>query len=114
MWPRWAFYPPVFLYNFWLGLRYGGLTTFTAANPSMVTGGFVGDKKSDIQALFPEALKKYLPQTWVIEPDTKSVPGDLPFPIIAKPNMGCRGAGVQKIYDFPSLEKYIEKYALSS
>ena len=32
------------------------------------------------------------------------------FPVVAKPNNGCRGMGVQPIYDESYLKPYIESY----
>ena len=47
-WPMWAFYPPLVLYVFYLGLRFRSFTLFTLANPSIAEGGFVGESKSKI------------------------------------------------------------------
>ncbi|MCI0658380.1 MAG: VTT domain-containing protein [Acidobacteria bacterium] len=49
-WPVWIFYLPVVAYVFRLGWEYRHLTVFTAANPAMPGGGFVGESKSDILA----------------------------------------------------------------
>ncbi|MEM7279994.1 MAG: alpha/beta fold hydrolase, partial [Pseudomonadota bacterium] len=49
-WPRWAFYPPVFLYVCYLGMRFRSLSLFTLANPAIEAGGFVGESKSQILA----------------------------------------------------------------
>ncbi len=49
-WPLWMFYPPVVLYIFWLALKHRSLSLFTAANPGMPAGGFLGESKSQILA----------------------------------------------------------------
>lgn len=116
-WGRWQFYPPVMLYVLYLGLRHGGLTTFTAANPKITSGGFVGDKKTEMYDLFPDSLQKYLPKTVIcagnmpIEQITQRLEEqNLPFPVVAKPDMGYRGAGVQKLHSTDELKNYIESF----
>ncbi len=47
-WPPLVLYPPVALYVLWLGLRYRCLTLFTAANPALPDGGFVGESKAEM------------------------------------------------------------------
>ena len=47
-WPTRLFYIPVALHIAYLGLRYGGLTLPTVANPNFPLGGLVGESKSEI------------------------------------------------------------------
>ncbi len=47
-WPPYVFYPPIVLYVLGLGVKHRSLTAFTAANPGMPDGGFVGESKSAI------------------------------------------------------------------
>ena len=47
-WPPYVFYPPVIAYVVYLGLRFRSFTLFTAANPAMPAGGFVGESKHEI------------------------------------------------------------------
>src|SRR5215469_7715492 len=47
-WPPYLFYPPVIAYIAYLGLRFRSLTLFTAANPAMPAGGFVGESKHEV------------------------------------------------------------------
>jgi pimeloyl-ACP methyl ester carboxylesterase/membrane protein DedA with SNARE-associated domain len=49
-WPEWLLYPPLLVYLVFLGLRYRGLTVFTAANPAMPAGGVLGESKAEIFA----------------------------------------------------------------
>lgn len=44
-WPPYIFYPPVILYIAYFGIRFRSLTLFTAANPAMAAGGFIGESK---------------------------------------------------------------------
>ena len=47
-WPDWAFYLPVVAHWLALGVRYGGFTLPTAANPTITTGGVCGESKIEI------------------------------------------------------------------
>ena len=47
-WPPYLFYPPVFAYIAYLGIRFRSWTLFTAANPAIPAGGFVGKSKHQI------------------------------------------------------------------
>ena len=53
-WSRWEFrppylfYPPVVAYIAYLGNRFRSWTLFTAANPAIPAGGFVGESKYQI------------------------------------------------------------------
>lgn len=116
-WPGWLFYIPLKTYILYLSLRYGGLTVFTAANPLIETGGFVSDRKSDIYKLFSDRIQHYLPKTlcWngdiTLKDAQKSLnDAEISYPFIAKPDRGCRGAGVQKITTETRLKDYLKKF----
>src|SRR5436190_24088792 len=47
-WPPWVAYIPLIPYLLYLRLKYRSLTLFTAANPGIPSGGFVGECKSRI------------------------------------------------------------------
>src|SRR5437773_11888626 len=47
-WPPYLFYPPVVAYIAYLGIRFRSWTLFTAANPAIPAGGFVGESKHQI------------------------------------------------------------------
>lgn len=103
-WPRWAFYPPIFLYVLYLGLRYRKLTLFTAANPAIPAGGFVGESKSQILNGLqnsPEFVARYclishqLPAEEQVE-QLRDFMGEqnISYPVVLKPDVGERGDGV--------------------
>lgn len=120
-WPMWAFYPPVMLYAAWLMLRYRGVLLPTAANPSFPGGGFYGESKSEILAL----AVKHIPD-WVAPfirvdrtgPAHEQVhnamrglaAAGLALPVVAKPDLGCRGVGVQLVRDVPALQAYLQAF----
>ncbi len=100
---------PVYVYG---ALRTRRLLYFTAANPGIEMGGFFGEKKDQILDMIPEAYKvlgvhvqgKWSEKKLVSAMATKNIH----FPVIAKPNVGERGEGVQKIEDIYQLVRYHE------
>jgi pimeloyl-ACP methyl ester carboxylesterase len=103
-WPPWVFYPPLLVYIVYLIVKHRSLTVFTAANPAIVAGGFVGESKYEIlQALSGSAA--FIARARLIEgslTETERVSAaqtfmadeGLTFPIVLKPNNGQRGSGV--------------------
>ncbi|MGI9627957.1 MAG: alpha/beta fold hydrolase [Longimicrobiales bacterium] len=100
-WPPWLFYPPVVVYVLWLAVRHRSLTVFTAANPGIPDGGFVGESKF---AILGELADSRVARSYLVEADLNqqrrivlasdhalSLGG---FPVVVKPDVGERGAGV--------------------
>ena len=112
-WPMWLFYAPVGIWVLYLAARYRGFSTMTAANPGIPDGGTVGESKFDI-------LSK-LPADCVI-PSVLVAPGDVAgrvsrleahiesagwsFPVVMKPDVGQRGAGVKLARSLDDAESY--------
>jgi pimeloyl-ACP methyl ester carboxylesterase/membrane protein DedA with SNARE-associated domain len=103
-WPPWIFYPPVVLWVLWLGIRHRGLTLFTAANPAIEGGGFIGESKATILRGLSGAGSAVA--RWRVLPATRSVEERLAavkrflddlhlgLPLVLKPDLGQRGSGV--------------------
>lgn len=103
-WPPWLFYPPVIAHVLWLALRHRSLTLFTAVNPSMPAGGFIGESKTAILSglgpgprvvrsrLIPASLPLDARAEIVAEFQRES---GLSYPIVLKPDAGQRGSGVK-------------------
>jgi membrane protein DedA with SNARE-associated domain len=92
-WPAWLAYIPVLPYVVYLGLKHRCLTLFTAANPGIPSGGFVGESKSAILSHFTCV------PVWTIVNEPAAVDDfmrrrDLSYPIVLKPDVGERGSGV--------------------
>jgi pimeloyl-ACP methyl ester carboxylesterase/membrane protein DedA with SNARE-associated domain len=100
-WPWWLVYLPVYPWIVWLGLRYRSPTLFTAANPGIEAGGFVGESKAailgaldrrwvarfqKIRANEPVAARLEAAQSFLVSED-------LSFPLVVKPDVGQRGSG---------------------
>jgi hypothetical protein len=124
-WPMWAFYPPVMAYAAWLMLRYRGVLLPTVANPSFPGGGFYGESKAEILALAMKHVPEWTaPFIRVQRPDAPvqdtaqecaaalaALAGaGLALPVVAKPDLGCRGAGVQLVRTAQALQAYIEAF----
>lgn len=109
-WPWLMFYIPVLPYWLYLAVKNKSLAYFSVANPGIELGGFYGESKSKILNLID---KQYLPKS--IEVDTinnhNSIANQLkqhaiPYPFIAKPDVGERGNDVVKINNEEELIRY--------
>jgi len=124
-WPMWAFYPPILLYAAWLMLRYRGALLPTVANPSFPGGGFFGESKAEILALavqhVPDWVAPFIrlqrpdPQTGDAASECKRAlaalaSANLSLPVVAKPDLGCRGAGVKLVRTSADLQAYIAAF----
>jgi membrane protein DedA with SNARE-associated domain len=119
-WPAWLFYLPLWPWLGYLGLRHGGVTTPTAANPVMPHGGVVGESKYD--------LLRRLPGAWTA-PTECIAPGDVAdrvavlrraietrgwsWPLVLKPDAGERGAGFKLIRTLDDAVAYFDRHAYS-
>lgn len=122
-WPAWIFYLPVGVYYAWLTVRYRGTTLPTAANPSIYSGGLIRESKSQILSLVPEPQRRWIApfcvyrrpanktaETMVRAARAQMETKGLSYPVVAKPDMGQRGAGVQQIFNDADLGKYLEAF----
>jgi hypothetical protein len=115
-WPPYLFYPPVVAYIVYLGARFRSWTLFTAANPAIPSGGFVGESKYQII----EGLKNaslWLPSSTLLpqgEPGQRLALAQefmgqhrLQFPVVLKPDAGQRGSGVGIVRSPEQLREYL-------
>lgn len=110
-WPFWVFYIPLYFYCIYLAFRSRSASYFTAVNPGMQYGGAFDQSKIAILQLIPP---EFLPKTLFFQHGTSvsqitqgmEVAGIL-FPCIAKPNVGERGMGVEKIDHIAALTDYL-------
>jgi membrane protein DedA with SNARE-associated domain len=114
-WPTWLFYLPVLPWIGWLVVRYRSATVWTAANPGIPQGGVVGESKFDILSCLPEDC---------VIPSASISPGDWrqrlervgeiiqekgwTFPLILKPDVGQRGAGVKLVRTMTDVANYLK------
>ncbi|MDH4348629.1 MAG: alpha/beta fold hydrolase [Gemmatimonadota bacterium] len=120
-WPRIAFYPPIAIYVLWLAVKYRSLTLFSAVNPAIPGGGFVGESKAEIlQGLAgtPDMVARwrYLPASSDLAARLEAFrrfvrEEGLPFPVVLKPDVGERGAGVTFVGSDAEAERYLARTA---
>lgn len=108
-WPLYVFYIPVAAYIALLGLRHRCLTLFTAANPGIPDGGFIGESKSKILAGLRNdgsfvapytVISSALPLEVKTEKAERFINGSgNGYPVVLKPDVGERGTGVVIVRD---------------
>ena len=124
-WPPWLFYLPVVACVAWLALRHRSLTLWAAANPGIPPdGGLVGESKSAIlfalgatESTAQAAKTRVLPSgpeavaqsdEWAPQLDewVRELGG---WPVVVKPDVGERGAGVSIAHDRAALAEQIRR-----
>jgi hypothetical protein len=121
-WPTWLVYLPVVLQSLLLALRYRSLTLPLIANPRLPLSGMVGVEKSALlkqaggrcqQVILPwfvhlrtdAELSLQLSQ---LEQTIKA--RQFTFPLVCKPDIGCRGSGVKLVQDRQQLLATLQCY----
>ncbi|MGF1607484.1 MAG: D-alanine--D-alanine ligase [Rhodothalassiaceae bacterium] len=119
-WPGPCFYAPVPLFLAWLSVRYRGLRHPLAANPCLRHSGLVGESKLETLAL----LKAHVDADLLLPHVDLDIAADSPeeqsaaalgalqrealdYPLVAKPDIGCRGAGVRVVCSTEDLQAYL-------
>ena len=117
-WPLWLFYLPVVIYVIFLGIKYRSLTLFTAANPNIPLGGFVGESKYSILQGIKDSAE-FVARTRLIPADrtlderlamiSKFMSNySLDYPIVLKPDVGERGRDVNIIRSESEARTYLD------
>jgi hypothetical protein len=112
-WPMWIVYLPLYIYYVWLLIKARSPWFWSASNPSIDTGGMLGESKIEIFNIIPDHLK---PPTIYIKTGTSLhvllniiKENNFVFPIICKPDRGERGFQVAKIHNEKEFENYVDK-----
>lgn len=118
-WPRWAFYPPIILHILRLGLKHRSLTLWSAANPAIPGGGFVGESKWEILQGLRGTAERLAATTRIPagdEPPAKlrqvesfMAAHRLGWPVVLKPDIGERGDGVAIARSAAEARSYFER-----
>jgi len=110
-WPFWLIYYPMAPVWAFYSIKARSIFFFNAANPGMKNGGMAMISKMDIYNMIPD---KFIPKTIFIDKDESSesamdriLEKDISFPFIAKPDIGMKAFGVEKIYNKDEFEKYV-------
>ena len=110
-WPMWIVYFPVSFYYIYLAIKAKSFFFFSAANPSIETGGAFFESKWKIFKLIPTSFFPktiYIGENETIEEVQKRLEAaTITYPIIAKPDRGERGWLVAKIKSKEELIVYI-------
>lgn len=120
-WPMWTVYAPVcadILLR--LAPKHGGLGVFTAVNPGIEAGGFIGESKSAILGLFPEGdpriAKSRLLGEGGVDARVESLcafmaSASVEYPVVLKPDSGERGEGVAIIRSAEAARGYLSAHS---
>lgn len=112
-WPFWLIYYPMFPVWLYFSIKARSFFFFNAANPLMKNGGMAMESKFDIYEMIPKA---HIPKTVLVEKEMaleevlKSLATHkIDFPCIAKPDIGMKAFGVDKIHSKAELKAYIDR-----
>ena len=116
-WPAWLAYLPLAPYLLLLAIRHRSLTLFTAANPGIPSGGFVGESKSAILknlSAAGEIVAEWRAIPAALTPSAKLAAArqfieqrGLTPPVVLKPDVGERGSGVDIVRSAERMEEYL-------
>lgn len=124
-WPMWLMYIPVVLLWTFLAIRYRSLSLPLVASPAVPLSGMVGVPKSAVfDAAGCKARQWILP--WCVyqvstEDNVQQVQtvlqllqaNSLNFPIVGKPDFGCRGVGVKLLKTEADLADYLLQFPIN-
>ncbi|MFM1998821.1 MAG: hypothetical protein RL204_768 [Bacteroidota bacterium] len=108
-WPVYVVYTPAFIY--WVGqaIRFRSATFYRWVNPAIPNGGLHGDSKKEIYDLLPQWS---FPKTTLVRKeqafDSKHILQEmgLQFPVLLKPDIGCRGVDVKRVNSHEEIREY--------
>ena len=112
-WEYWSFhaiYMPLYPVFILFCFRARSFFFFSAANPSIKNGGYLGESKRDLFGLLPSRLQ---PATLFFKQGSdpldvleKLLSAGFHFPLMGKPDIGGRGRGVKKLDDAAEVMAY--------
>jgi len=121
-WPSWLIYAPVAALWLLLAARYRSLSLPLLTNPALPLSAMAGVPKSSIlQRAGESARESILP--WIVfavgddspaaqreRAEAAMAAAGLRFPLVGKPDIGCRGAGVKLLRDSAALESCLASF----
>ncbi len=112
-WEYWNFhiiYLPLYPVFIFFCLRARSFFFFSAANPSIKNGGYLGESKKDLFELLPSHLQPatrfFKMGSDPLEVLEKLLSDGFRFPLVGKPDIGGRGRGVKKLCGAAELMAY--------
>lgn len=121
-WPGLLFYLPVWIWVLWLAIRHGGLRLPLISNPSLPAGGLFGESKAQVLSLIGGDSRRWVAPWILLERSRAPARFDLAsaqsalreaalaLPLVAKPDLGCRGAGVRPVRTETELADYLAAF----
>lgn len=121
-WPTWAMYLPVALQWLVLSGYFRSLTLPLLANPKLKLSGMVGVPKSELLCQATGSCSEAILPWFVVNVDAKPLSElvtqvmakmqseNFKFPVVAKPDIGCRGSGVRLVHSAEQLRDYLSAY----
>ena len=110
-WPFWLIYYPMFPVWLYYSIKARSIFFFNAANPGMKNGGMAMISKMDIYNMIPS---QFIPKTVFVAKNEDAavvleriLEAGIGFPFIAKPDIGMKAFGVEKIHDKDEFQKYV-------
>lgn len=118
-WPAWLFYLPLLPWVAYLALRNGGLKTISSVNPAIPHGGIVGESKYAILRALPgqwtvptELIESGTLETRCMQLCEAMTRNGWNFPIVLKPDVGERGAGLKLPKSYEDAIQYLRSTTL--
>lgn len=121
-WPTWLVYIPVVVQWLLLSIRYRSLSLPLLANPAIPLSGMVGVAKSKVFDVAGDTARQWILPWTLYEVTGQELAtqncavlkqlkeGGFTLPIVGKPNIGCRGAGVKLLKDSAAVTAYINDF----
>lgn len=110
-WNTHIFHAPIYLYWLYLSLKARSLFFFSAANPSIETGGLIGESKYKIlQKIQPDLIPRtlfYENVPGVVQVMHDMTHSGLNFPVVVKPDVGQGGWLIDLIRNPTELENFL-------
>jgi membrane protein DedA with SNARE-associated domain len=106
-WPIWAVYLPLLPYLLYLAVRYRSTMVFTLANPTIPTGGLVGESKAAILTHL-RAAASHVPPFATARNAAEAIAAGIGLPFVLKPDQGERGKAVAIARTSADVEAYFQ------
>lgn len=112
--PKWLLCVPLVAQWAWLALVHRSATLPSVLNPSIETGGLVGESKFSYLAPLGSRFREWIPETHPVAPGEDALAirqhCGLSYPLIAKPDIGWCGYGVRRIDTDAELAAYAKSF----
>ena len=112
-WPFGIIHIPLFFMWIWYSIKERSLFYFSASNPSILSGGMMGESKFEVLSLIPDQIKPKsillkLPAS-VTDVTNALQQAGLTLPVIFKPDLGERGWLVKKINTEEDISNFLKE-----